>query len=59
MDNIVLVQDEIHSNKSRGEKGMMIKLDLANAFDRVRHSFIFSILRRLTLGECWGLIWAS
>jgi hypothetical protein len=41
IDNIVLVQEAIHSNYSSKEKGMVIKLDMANAFDHVRHSFIF------------------
>jgi hypothetical protein len=40
MDNIVLGQEAIHSSKKNKEKGMAIKLDMANAFDRVRHSFI-------------------
>ena len=34
-DNIVLVQEVIHSSINRKEKGMVIKLDLTNAFDRV------------------------
>ena len=40
-DNILLVQEAIHSSVKRGEPGMAIKLDLANAFDRLRHAFIF------------------
>jgi hypothetical protein len=46
-DNIILVQEAIHSSQSRKEKGMVIKLDLANAFDRVRHSFLFQVMQRL------------
>eukprot|EP00253_Pinus_taeda_P032784 PITA_32784 len=34
LDNIVLVQEAVHSSCQRNEKGMVIKLDLANAFDR-------------------------
>jgi hypothetical protein len=34
IDNILLVQEAIHSNKEQGDKGMIIKLDMANAFDR-------------------------
>ena len=35
LDNLVLVQEAIHSSCQRKEKGMVIKLDLSNAFDRV------------------------
>ena len=34
-DNIILVQKAIHSIMKNGEKGMVVKIDLANAFDRV------------------------
>lgn len=30
---------------------MVIKLDLANAFDRVRHSFLFDVLHKLGFGQ--------
>jgi hypothetical protein len=40
-DNIILVQEAILSSQTRKKKGMVIKLDLASAFDRVRHSFLF------------------
>eukprot|EP00253_Pinus_taeda_P033675 PITA_33675 len=33
-DNVILIQEAIHSSMSRKEKGMIIKLDMANAFDR-------------------------
>eukprot|EP00253_Pinus_taeda_P011603 PITA_11603 len=44
LDNIVLVQEAIHSSCHRKEKGMVIKLDLTNAFNRVRHDFMFSVM---------------
>ena len=34
-DSILLVQEAIHSSISRKEKGFVLKLDLANSFDRV------------------------
>ena len=40
-DNIILVQEAIHSSTARKDKGMVVKLDLAKAFDCVRHDFIF------------------
>ena len=40
MDNVIQVQKSMHSNFQRKEKGMLIKLDMANAFDRVKLSFL-------------------
>lgn len=31
----------------RGDQGMIIKLDMANAFDRVRHSFLEKVFCKL------------
>lgn len=31
----------------KGDKGMLIKLDMANAFDRVKRSFLFEVMRKL------------
>ena len=45
-DNILLVQEAIHSSTKRKEPGMAIKLDLANAFDRLRHSFIILVMEK-------------
>jgi ribonuclease HI/exonuclease III len=46
-DNIILVQEAIHSSCQRKEKGMLIKLDLANAFDRVRLNFLFAVMFKM------------
>jgi len=51
IDNIILVQVAIHSSKSRGEKRMIIKIDMANTFDRVRHNFLCVVLRKFGLGD--------
>ena len=40
-----MVQEAIHSSSKKGESGMAIKMDLANAFDRLRHSFILLVLK--------------
>lgn len=32
---------------------MVIKLDVANAFDRVHHSFLFSVMKKLGFGDKW------
>ena len=45
-DNIILVQEAIHSRLKNRDKGMVVKIDLADAFDRVCHSFIFQVMLR-------------
>ena len=45
-DNIILVQEAIHSSLKNGDKGMAVKLDLANAFDRVSHPFLLQVMLR-------------
>ena len=45
MDIVIQVQEAMHSIFQRKEKGMLIKLDIENAFDRVNHSFLYSVLR--------------
>ena len=44
MDNVIQVQETIHSRKQWGEKGMLIKLDMANAFDRANRLFLCKVL---------------
>jgi len=38
------MQEAIPSRFEAKEKGMVIKLDMANAFDWVRNSFLFKVL---------------
>ncbi|CAN1160243.1 Transposon TX1 uncharacterized 149 kDa protein [Linum perenne] len=47
-DNIIILQEVVHSMRSKsGKKGWMtIKLDLANAFDRLEWSFVEDTLRK-------------
>ena len=45
-DNVILVQEAIHSSMQNGDKGMVVKLDLANAFDRVNHNFLCQVMQR-------------
>jgi len=47
----VLVQEAIHLGTHRKEKGMVIKLDLANAFDRVRHEYIFTVMEKMGFSQ--------
>ena len=44
MDNVIQVQEAMQSSFQRQEKCMLIKLDMANAFDRVRLSFLYKVL---------------
>lgn len=44
VDNIIMVHEAIHSSKENKDKGIIIKIDMASAFDRVRHSFLFDVL---------------
>jgi hypothetical protein len=44
-DNVVLVQEAIHSSIKIKDLGMVIKLDMENSFDCVKHSFLFSDLK--------------
>ena len=44
LDNVIQVQEAMHSSLSRKEKGMLIKLDMANDFDRLKLSFLYQIL---------------
>ena len=45
-DNIILVQEAIHFSITQREKGMVIKLDLANSFDRVNYDFLSQVMLR-------------
>ena len=55
-NSILLVQEDIHSSVIRGEKGFALKLDLANAFDGVKHSLLFVVLRKMWFGEDFILL---
>eukprot|EP00253_Pinus_taeda_P019238 PITA_19238 len=44
-DNVIQVQEIVHSSKQRKEKGMLVKLDMASAFDRVDRTYICKVLK--------------
>ena len=44
IDNVIQVQEALHSSFQRKEKGMLIKLDMKNAFDWVRLSILYEVL---------------
>jgi len=61
------VQEARNYSKEKGEPGFIIKLDMANAFDQVRHSFLFIILKTLGFSSdfinwikaCFGSPWIA
>eukprot|EP01018_Ginkgo_biloba_P014379 Gb_37800 [translate_table: standard] len=52
-DNVVLAQVALHSAKARKEKTMLIKLDMAKAYDRLDRSFLLKVLERFGFSEDW------
>jgi hypothetical protein len=45
-ENIIIIQEAVHSSSEAKEKGLVIKLDMANAFNKVRHSFLHKVLAK-------------
>jgi len=50
-DNVILVQEAIHSSVHRNERGIIIKFDMANAFDKVNHQFLTAVLRKFGISN--------
>jgi hypothetical protein len=46
IDNIIMVQEAMNSTNENKDKRMIIKIDMANTFDRIRHSLILHILSK-------------
>lgn len=44
LDNILIVQESLHTNLLKKEKGMIVKLDMANSFDGVNLTFLSDVL---------------
>jgi len=44
LDGLVVTQEVIHSMKTKKQKGMMIKLDLSKAYDRINWQYLEEIL---------------
>lgn len=47
IDNVTIVQEAVHSNMRRKEKGIIIKMDIADAFDRVSLPYLVAVLKKL------------
>ncbi|KAM0891589.1 hypothetical protein ACQ4PT_026301 [Festuca glaucescens] len=50
-DNFVLVRQVARKINMRRQTGVLLKLDLARAFDSISWSFLFEVLRRMGFGE--------
>ena len=65
MDNIIIVQEAIHSSMEHKQQGKSIKLDMENAFYRVNHYFLFEIMLKMGVSKnfcrwikaCIGIPW--
>jgi hypothetical protein len=49
----MLVRKRAHRINARREKGLLLKLDIAKAFDTISWSFLTEVLRRLGFGDSW------
>ena len=56
LDNIIIIQESIHSSMERKQQGMVVNLDMANAFDRVNHFFLFEIMSKFGFSKRF-VIW--
>eukprot|EP00253_Pinus_taeda_P015299 PITA_15299 len=53
LDGLVVTQEVIHSMKTKKQKGMMMKLDLSKAYDRVSWQYLAEILRSFGFSSRW------
>ena len=52
-DGIILVHEILHSIKSRKLLGMLVKLDIAKAYDKLNSQFIRKMLEAFGFGQNW------
>eukprot|EP00253_Pinus_taeda_P009631 PITA_09631 len=53
LDGLVVTQEVIHSLKVKKQKGMMIKLDLSKAYDRLNWKYLETVLDRFGFHQRW------
>lgn len=53
IDGIVVAQEPIHSLKNSKTIGMLIKLDLAKAYDRLNFGYLLQILKAYGVQNKW------
>ena len=53
LDGIILVHETIHSLKATRTPGMLLKLDLSKAYDKLNWQFLAGILKAFGFAEEW------
>ena len=53
MDNVILAHEVVHSLKTMCTPGMLIKLDLSKAFDKLSRKYMYEVLKAFDFDLGW------